>query len=119
MLLNSPRAILLLALAVSLLPSLARADAAQDQYQVAAGHYSQSRWELACDEFQAFLRDHPDHPLLDLSRVGLLRFSLPAVGHFLRQGLQDFVFVRLFAEERRESASARWIAYEREATWIE
>jgi len=33
--------------------------------------------------------------------------------------LQDFVFVRLFAEERRESASARWIAYEREATWIE
>ncbi len=39
-----------------------RASPADDQYAVAAGLYSQQDWELAADEFKAFLRDHPEHP---------------------------------------------------------
>jgi TolA-binding protein len=38
-----------------------RADAGDDQYAVAAGHYSAQRWSLAVDEFRALLRNHPEH----------------------------------------------------------
>jgi cellulose synthase operon protein C len=44
---------------VSQLGMVARADVASDQYAVAAGHYSAERWELAAEEFQVFLTDHP------------------------------------------------------------
>ncbi len=39
-----------------------RADEADDQYAVAAGHYAQGRWQLACDEFQTLIREHPTDP---------------------------------------------------------
>ena len=39
----------------------ARADEADDQYAVAAGHYAAQRWALAVDEFQALLKEHPDY----------------------------------------------------------
>ena len=32
---------------------------ADDQYAVAAAHYDQGRWQLAVEEFRAFLRDYP------------------------------------------------------------
>ena len=38
-----------------------RADEADDQFAVAAGHYAQQRWKLAVEEFQAFLEKHPNH----------------------------------------------------------
>jgi len=61
---SNPRrsTLLSLVLAASLNAVPARADEAQDQYRVAAGHYSQQRWELACDEFQTFARDYPADP---------------------------------------------------------
>ena len=34
---------------------------ADDQYAVAAGHYSAQRWKLAVEEFQAFLDKYPNH----------------------------------------------------------
>ena len=37
------------------------AEPADDQYAVAAGHYAQSRWELAVEEFDRFLKDHGGH----------------------------------------------------------
>jgi len=37
------------------------ADEASDRYAVAAGHYAQSRWQLAVDEFRRFLDEHPNH----------------------------------------------------------
>lgn len=39
-----------------------RADPAQDQYAVAAGLYSQQRWDSAAEEFLAYLDDYGDHP---------------------------------------------------------
>ena len=36
------------------------ADSAEDQYAVAAAHYSAGRWELAVDEFTTFLNSFPD-----------------------------------------------------------
>jgi TolA-binding protein len=38
-----------------------RADEADDQFAVAAGHYAQQRWKLAVDEFLVFLEEYPDH----------------------------------------------------------
>ncbi|MEX0937765.1 MAG: tetratricopeptide repeat protein [Pirellulales bacterium] len=49
----------------------ARADAATDQYAVAAEHYSQQRWDLAAAEFEVFLQRYADHP-----RAGHARFYL-------------------------------------------
>jgi TolA-binding protein len=53
---------IVLVLAISLLSTPVRLDAgeAEDQYAVAAGHYGAQRWQLAVDEFQALLKDHPD-----------------------------------------------------------
>ena len=39
-----------------------RADEADDQYAVAAGHYAHKRWQFAAEEFQAFVQRHPGHP---------------------------------------------------------
>ncbi len=44
----------------------ALAGLAEDQYAVAADHYTHARWELAVDEFTVFLRQYPD----DQRRVG-------------------------------------------------
>ncbi len=46
---------------LALAPPVARADSAEDQYAVAAGHYSAERWEMAVDEFRALIKDHPDY----------------------------------------------------------
>src|SRR5690606_8459403 len=43
-------------------PSLARADEGDDQYAVAAAHYSGGRWKLAAEEFQTLVDDFPEHP---------------------------------------------------------
>ncbi|MBI2827051.1 MAG: tetratricopeptide repeat protein [Planctomycetia bacterium] len=40
--------------------AIARADAADDQYRVAAANYQQGRYRLAVEEFRAFLADHAD-----------------------------------------------------------
>lgn len=54
--------IALLALAIYLCCAVpARADLARDQFAVAAAHYSGRRWQLAADEFQAFLQQFPLH----------------------------------------------------------
>lgn len=50
---------------------LARADAGDDQYAVAAGHYARQRWPLAMEEFEAFLADYPQH-----ARAGSALFFL-------------------------------------------
>jgi TolA-binding protein len=43
-------------------PAPALADAGDDQYAVAAGHYARDRWKLAIEEFSSFRRDFPRHP---------------------------------------------------------
>jgi len=46
-------------LASAFVAGAARANQADDQYAVAAGHYAARRWELAASEFGAFLGGHP------------------------------------------------------------
>jgi TolA-binding protein len=50
---------LLLAGLLFAVPALA--GEADDQYAVAAGHYSRGRWQLAVDEFEVFLKAYPQH----------------------------------------------------------
>lgn len=52
-----------------------------DQYAVAAGHYSQSRWELAVEEFTTFLAGHPYHPRRVTARFYLAE-ALMQLGRF-------------------------------------
>jgi len=54
------------------------ADAADDQYKVAAGHYARQRWDLAAEEFGAFLRDYPDDRRADASVFYLAEALLQA-----------------------------------------
>lgn len=48
-----------LLLGIVLVASPLRADEADDQYAVAAGHYALGRWKLAAEEFQSFLTAFP------------------------------------------------------------
>ena len=45
----------------TVLASPALAGPADDQYAVAAGHYSRKLWKLAVEEFEVFLEKYPDH----------------------------------------------------------
>jgi cellulose synthase operon protein C len=42
-------------------------DEADDQYNVAAGHYAAKRWDLAAEEFGSFVARFPSHPRADQS----------------------------------------------------
>ena len=48
--------------AAALAPARALADAAEDQYAVAAALYARGQWELASEEFAALLDEWPEHP---------------------------------------------------------
>ncbi|MHB0959610.1 MAG: tetratricopeptide repeat protein [Pirellulaceae bacterium] len=56
---------IVLALMVSLCAQGAWGDSAEDQFAVAAAHYSAARWELAVEEFTTFLDAYPDHRRCD------------------------------------------------------
>jgi TolA-binding protein len=43
------------------LASISLADEAEDQFAIAASHYSAKRWDMAIDGFRKFLHDNPDH----------------------------------------------------------
>jgi len=64
-----PRASFVVLVAVLAGPwfSVALASPADDQYAVAAGHYARQRWDLAAEEFQRFLDDHPEDNRADAS----------------------------------------------------
>lgn len=49
----------------------ALAGPAEDQYAVAAGHYSRGRWPLAVQEFETFLKQYPQHEQAVLARFFL------------------------------------------------
>ena len=58
-----PRSLWALALAAVVCAAAAvRADEADDRYAVGAAHYAAARWNLAVEEFQAFLQAYPSHP---------------------------------------------------------
>src|SRR5882762_1428514 len=51
-----------------LAPAVVWANAASDQYAVAAAHYSQGRWSLAVDEFRTFVAAYPRHSQAELAQ---------------------------------------------------
>ncbi|MHC4177894.1 MAG: tol-pal system YbgF family protein, partial [Planctomycetota bacterium] len=68
----------LLLLAGVLFAAPTRADEADDQYAVAAGHYAQQRWKLAVEEFQVFLEKYPNHSKAALGVFFLAEAQLQA-----------------------------------------
>jgi TolA-binding protein len=62
-----------------------RADVADDQFAVAAGHYAAKRWKFATEEFRAFLDRHPDHPKAEQSMF-LLGESLLQLSEYEQAG---------------------------------
>jgi TolA-binding protein len=72
----------------------ARADAGDDQFILAAGHYRQQRWQEACDELSKMLAAHPDHPRANqarffygeaLSQLGRWKLAQSQFGELLRR----------------------------------
>ncbi|MCA9014520.1 MAG: tetratricopeptide repeat protein, partial [Planctomycetaceae bacterium] len=62
----------LIILTLALLPaSLAQADKASDEFQLAIGLYKQNRWELASETFQKYLKDYPTHENVPLAKFYL------------------------------------------------
>ena len=55
-------------LLAALLVRAGAAAPADDQYAVAAGHYSRGNWQLAVEEFDDFLKANPQHPRASLAR---------------------------------------------------
>ncbi|MDZ7619502.1 MAG: tetratricopeptide repeat protein, partial [Patescibacteria group bacterium] len=51
----------LLLVLICLTSRMAAAAPADDQFDVAAGHYSKKLWKLAAEEFEVFLEKYPDH----------------------------------------------------------
>ena len=54
--------ILVITLVAALTPR-AEGGPAENQFKVAAAHYKNNRWQLAVDEFDIFLKQHPEHTL--------------------------------------------------------
>src|SRR5687768_8619397 len=76
----------------STLTAVAFADEADDQFAVAAGHYSAQRWQLAADEFQRFLAQYPEHAR-QAKATFFLGEALVQVGKF-DEAQQQFAAVR-------------------------
>jgi len=58
-----------------------RADEALDQYAVAAGHYARQQWAFAAEEFEAYLREFPNHRMADQA-VFFLGETLVQLGRY-------------------------------------
>ncbi len=61
--------------------SVAFADASDDQFAVAAGHYSAHRWQLAAEEFQRYLDQDP-RPAKEVKATYFLGEALLQLGKF-------------------------------------
>jgi TolA-binding protein len=61
------------------------ADQSDDQYAVAAGHYSRQQWEFAAEEFETFLDVNPHHRLHDQA-VFFLAETLVQLGRYDEAG---------------------------------
>lgn len=55
----------------SVVPAVAYADAALDEYNLAVGLYKQSRWSTAAERFRAFVKTYDKHDKVPLARLYL------------------------------------------------
>ena len=88
------------------MPSVARADAALDEYNTAVGLYKQARWKPAAEQFRAFLKTHGQHEKAPLAKLYL---GLTLVN------LDDFKTardeLRAFAKENPQNANLTQARY--------
>ena len=87
-----PGVILLLAQQLAAAP-------ADDQYSVAASHYTHGRWQLAADEFEAFLKQFPDDSR-STSVVFFLGEALVQLQRYPQAGERFGEFLRLAPDDR-------------------
>lgn len=62
---------LLMSLHLCALPTVCRADAGLDEYNLAVGLYKQDRWSTAAERFRSFLKDFDTHEKVPLARLYL------------------------------------------------
>ena len=84
----------------------AHADPADDQYVVAAGHYTQSRWLLAAEEFRSFLREYPSHARADKAAFYLAEALVQA--HRYDEAHQAFAEYLNRSPEEAQARQARF-----------
>jgi len=67
------RSVLVLSLIAVMAPwAINSADAAGiESYRLAVGYYKRQKWDLATEEFRAFLKDLPDHPKAEKAEIYL------------------------------------------------
>ncbi len=81
------------ALAVVLSVTQAAADGGDDQFAVASSHYSQQRWQLALNEFDALTRNFPQHRRAS-EAVFFAGESLMQLGRYHEAGQRYAEFLR-------------------------
>lgn len=84
---------LLPVLAVVVAATQAAADGGDDQFAVASSHYSQQRWQLALNEFDALVRNFPQHRRAS-EAVFFAGESLMQLGRYQEAGRRYAEFLR-------------------------
>ena len=79
------------------------ADPKLEQYYVANGAYNRKLYPVAIQQYQAFLKDHPEHPKADLARRGL------ALSHYASKQYKEASgpLAILLAKEQLDPAISR------------
>jgi TolA-binding protein len=101
---------LMLAILVILAAQPAMADDALDDYQLAVGFYNKDEWQLAAENFQAFLKNHGQHPKAENARFyfGLTLVKLDDFKQ-ARDVLRNFV--KAHPASRNVTAASYWIGH--------
>ena len=101
---------LILALLVILAVRPAWADDAIDDYRLAVGFYNKDQWQLAAESFQAFLKNHAQHPKAENARFyfGLTLVKLDDFKQ-AREVLRNFV--NAYPQSRDVAAATYWIGH--------
>ncbi len=78
-------------------------DPALEQYYVANGAYNRKLYPVAIQQYQAFLKDHPEHAKADLARRGL------ALSHYASKQYKDAIgpLTGLLAKETLDASISR------------
>ena len=101
---------LMLAMLVMLAVQPAMADDALDDYRLAVGFYNKEQWQLAAESFQAFLKNHGQHPKAENARFyfGLTLVKLDDFKQ-AREVLRNFV--KAYQTSRDVTAASYWIGH--------
>ncbi len=114
----SPRLVVTASLSLCLIPALpapgqddtappadnaGKDEAALEQYYVANGAYNRKLYPVAIQQYQAFLKDHPEHAKADLARRGL------ALSQYASKRYEEAIapLTELLAKEKLDASISR------------